>query len=176
MSIKKGKDTRAHRSSRLLLQLERMLDSTLDSRQAFAWATTTKPKPLQVENYKVVTVVLISTGTGVFIVVQGGVTDLVKSITRKVMASWPSHVASRLWSSTSIDLQLGIPLYRLLESVTMKPTRERLHGRAGQPGGLAGRPPPRPTGQQSLHTDSSCQLHPRGDTYFDGIPNFLVIS
>jgi hypothetical protein len=32
--------------------LERMLNSTLDSRQGFAYATTTKPKPLQVENYK----------------------------------------------------------------------------------------------------------------------------
>jgi hypothetical protein len=29
-----------------------MLDSTLDSRQGFACATTTKLKPLQVENYK----------------------------------------------------------------------------------------------------------------------------
>jgi hypothetical protein len=30
-STKKGKDTRAHRSLRLLPELERMLDSTLDS-------------------------------------------------------------------------------------------------------------------------------------------------
>jgi hypothetical protein len=52
MSIKKGKDIRAHRSPRLLLELERMLDLTLDSRQGLACATTTKLKPLQVENYK----------------------------------------------------------------------------------------------------------------------------
>jgi hypothetical protein len=32
-----------------------------------------------------------------------------------------------------------------------------------------------PTGQWHLHTVSSCHLHPQGDTYFGGIPNFLVI-
>jgi hypothetical protein len=52
MSIKNGKDTRAHRSPRLLLELERRLDSTLDSGQGFACASNTKPEPLQVENYK----------------------------------------------------------------------------------------------------------------------------
>jgi hypothetical protein len=50
MSIKKGKDTRAHRSLRLLPELERRLDSTIDSQQGFSYATTTKPEPLQVEN------------------------------------------------------------------------------------------------------------------------------
>jgi hypothetical protein len=78
-------------------------------------------------------------------------------------------VAGRPWSLDSTDLQLGIPLYHLLESVTTKPTCERLQGGAG-------RPPPGPTGQRPLHTASSCQVHPRGDTYFGGIPNFLVIS
>jgi hypothetical protein len=34
------------------LELEQRLDSTLDSRQGFACATTTKLEPLQVENYK----------------------------------------------------------------------------------------------------------------------------
>jgi hypothetical protein len=29
-----------------------MLDSSLDSHQGFTYTTTTKPKPLQVENYK----------------------------------------------------------------------------------------------------------------------------
>jgi hypothetical protein len=52
MSIKKGKDTRAHRSLRLLPELEQRFDLTLDSRQGFACASTTKPEPLQVENYK----------------------------------------------------------------------------------------------------------------------------
>ena len=113
--------------------------------------------------------VLISTGRGVFIGVQGGVTDLVKSITRQVVGGQP-------WSSASTDLQLGIPLYHLLESVTVKPTCERLQGGADQLGGLVGWPPPRPTGQWPLHTASSCQVHCRGDTYFGGIPNFLVIS
>jgi hypothetical protein len=67
-------------------------------------------EPLQVE-----CVVLISTERGVFIGVQRGVTDLVKSVTRQA-------VAGRPWRLASIDLLLGIPLYRLLESVTVKPT------------------------------------------------------
>ncbi len=41
---------------------------------------------------------------------------------------------------------------------------------------LADRPAPGPTVQWPLHTASSCQVHPRGDTYFGGIPNFLLIS
>jgi hypothetical protein len=107
-------------------------------------------------------VALISTGRGVFIGVQGGVTNMVKSVTCQV-------VAGRPWSLASTNLQLGIPLYHLLESVTMKPTHERLQG-------LAGRPPPGPIGQWPLHTASSGQVHTWGDTYFGGILNFLVIS
>jgi hypothetical protein len=75
-----------------------------------------------------VCVAFISTGRGVFIGVQGGVIDLVKSVTCQVVAGRPSHVVGRPWSLASTDLQLGIPLYHLLESVTMKPTRERLVG------------------------------------------------
>jgi hypothetical protein len=75
-----------------------------------------------------VCVALISTGMGVFIGVQGRVTDLVKLVTLQVVVSQPCHVAGRPWSSASTGLQLGIPLYRLLESVTVKPTRERLQG------------------------------------------------
>jgi hypothetical protein len=92
------------------------------------------------------------------------------------MSGWPSHMADRPWSLASTDLQLGMPLYRLLESVNVKLTHERLQGGAGRPGGLANRPPPRPTGQWPLHTTSSCQVHPHGDTYFCGILNFLKIS
>jgi hypothetical protein len=120
-----------------------------------------KPEPLQVEDYKVVCVALISTGRGVFIGVQGRVTDLVKSVTCQVVALRPNHEVGRPWSLASTDFQLGIPLYRLLESVTVKSTRERLQGRAGWPGGLTGRPLPRSTGQWPLHTVSSCQVHPR---------------
>jgi hypothetical protein len=94
-----------------------------------------------VGNYKVVSVAFISTDRGLFIGVQGGVTDLVKSVTCQVVAGRPSHMADRPWSSASTDLQLGIPLYRLLESVTVKRTRERLQGGASRSGGLAGRPP-----------------------------------
>jgi hypothetical protein len=66
-----------------------------------------------------VCVALISTDMGVFIGVQGGVIDLVKLLTCQV-------VVGRPWSSDSTDLQLAIPIYRLLESVTMKPTCESL--------------------------------------------------
>jgi hypothetical protein len=45
-------DTRAHQSPRLLPELEWRLNSSLDSRQGFAYASTTKLEPLQVENYK----------------------------------------------------------------------------------------------------------------------------
>jgi hypothetical protein len=48
-----------------------------------------------VKNYKVVSVALIFTGRRVFIGVQGKITDLVKSVTRQVVAGQPSHVASR---------------------------------------------------------------------------------
>jgi hypothetical protein len=94
---------------------------------------------------------------------------LVKSVTCHVVAGQP-------WSSVSTDHQLGIPLYRLLESVTRRPTRERQQGGADWQGGLAGWPHLGPTGQWPLHTTSSCQVHPHGDTYFGGIPIFLVIS
>jgi hypothetical protein len=108
--------------------------------------------------------------------VQGCVTDFVKSITHQVVAGWPRHVAGRPWSSASTNLQLGILLYRLLESVTVKPTCERLQGGASRPRGFTDQPPPGPTGQQPLHPASSCQVHPLGDTYFGRIPNFLVVS
>jgi hypothetical protein len=70
------------------------------------------------------------------------------------------QVAGWAWSLASIDLQLGIPLCHLLESVTAKPTSERLHGGAGRPGGLADQPPPKPASQRPLHIASSCQVHP----------------
>jgi hypothetical protein len=56
--------------------------------------------------------VLISTGRGVFIGVQGGVTDMVKSVTRQVVPGRPSHVAGRPCGSASTDFLnlLGIPL------------------------------------------------------------------
>jgi hypothetical protein len=59
--IKKSKDTRTPRSLRLLLELERRLDLTLDSQQGFAYASTTKPEHLQVKNYKKSVVCVSST-------------------------------------------------------------------------------------------------------------------
>jgi hypothetical protein len=94
---------------------------------------------------------------------------LVKSITRQVVVGQPSHMAERPEGPASTGLWLWIPCYRLLESVTVKPTGERQQTGAGQP-------PLGPTGQWPLHTASSCQVHSQYDTYFGGIANFLVIS
>jgi hypothetical protein len=57
------------------------------------------------------------------------------------MVGWPSHMDGQTWSSASTDLQDQIRLYRLMESVTVNPTHERLQGGADWPEGLAGRPP-----------------------------------
>jgi hypothetical protein len=56
--------------------------------------------------------VLISTGRGVFIWVQGRVTDLVKSVTHQVVAGRPSHVAGQPCGSASTDFvhRVGLPL------------------------------------------------------------------
>jgi hypothetical protein len=113
---------------------------------------------------------------GVFIGVQGRVTNLIKSVTHQVLAGRPSHVAEWSPSLASTDIQLWIPCYRLLESVPMKPTHDRLQSGVGWPGSLAGQPPSTPTGQWTLHIASSCQVHSQGHTYFGGIPIFLVIS
>jgi hypothetical protein len=59
-------DTRAHRSPRLLLEIKRRLDLTLDSQQGFANASSTKPEPLQVENYKK-SVVSVNSTVGILI-------------------------------------------------------------------------------------------------------------
>jgi hypothetical protein len=47
--------------------------------------------------------VLISTGGGVFIGVQGGATDMVKSVTHEVVASRPSHMAGQPCGLASTD-------------------------------------------------------------------------
>jgi hypothetical protein len=56
--------------------------------------------------------VLISTSRGVFIGVQGGVTDLVKSVTHQVVADRSSHVAGQPCGSACTDFLhcLGLPL------------------------------------------------------------------
>jgi hypothetical protein len=66
---------------------------------------------LLVESQNVVCV-LISTSRGVFIGVQGGVTDLVKSVTHHVLARHPSHVADRPCGLASTDFLhwLGLSL------------------------------------------------------------------
>jgi hypothetical protein len=92
---------------------------------------------------------------GVFIGVQGEVTELINSVTRLVLAGRPSHVAGRPPSTASTDFKLRIPCYHLLESVPVKKNHERLQSRDDRPGSL---------------------VHSHGDTYFGGNPISLVIS
>jgi hypothetical protein len=101
---------------------------------------------------------------------------LVNSVTHHVLAGRPSHRARQPWGPASTNFWLRIPCYSLMDSVIMKSSREGLQSGAARPGGLADWPPPRRTGQWPLHTTSSGQIHCRGDTYFSGIPNFLVTS
>jgi hypothetical protein len=49
------------------------------------------------------------------------------------MVDRPSHMAEWPQGLASSDFWLWIPYYRLLESVTMKPTRERLQSGAVSP-------------------------------------------
>jgi hypothetical protein len=59
---------------------------------------------------------------------------MAESVTRIVVAGRPIHVAGRPRGPASTDFHLRIPCYRLLESVTMKPTHERLQSGASQTG------------------------------------------
>jgi hypothetical protein len=129
-----------------------------------------------VESLKCGVWVLIYTGRDVFIGVQGGVTDLIKSVTRQVVAGRLSHMAARPCGLASTDFlqHLGLPLlvethvHEAVCQTDIKHSRPaRGFGRPATPG---------PTSQRPLYTTSLCQVHPRGDTYFGGIPNILVIS
>jgi hypothetical protein len=51
---------------------------------------------------------------------------LVKPLTQQVVADRPSHVAEWPRGLALTDFQLWIPCYRVLESVIMKLTYERL--------------------------------------------------
>jgi hypothetical protein len=171
-SIKKGKDTRAHWSPRLLPELARTLNSTPDrasptlllNNNLYKWRT--KSIVWCVEFHR----------QGVFIGVPGAVTKLIKSVIHHVLAGRPSHVVGQPSSSASTDSWPLVPFHRLLESVTAKETPGRLQSGAGWPGSLAGQPPTGPTRQWPFHTTSSCQVYTQSDTYFSRIPNFLVIS
>jgi hypothetical protein len=74
-----------------------------------------------------------STDKGVFIGVLGAITDLIKSVIRKVLAGRPSHVAGRLWVLASTDSKLRVPFHHLLENVTTKETHRWLQSGAGRP-------------------------------------------
>jgi hypothetical protein len=64
--------------------------------------------------------VLNSTGRGVFIGVQGGVTDLVKSVTHQVVIGWASHMVGAT----------GSGLHRLLASDSLLPPLGECHHEA----------------------------------------------
>jgi hypothetical protein len=122
-SIKKGKDTRAHRSPRLLLELERRLDSTPDRAlpvllllnwNLYKWRTTSRVWCSEFHRQ------------GVFIGVPGAITDLIKSVIRQVLVSQPSHMAGRPWGAASTDSRPRVTFHYLLKSLTTKETHGRL--------------------------------------------------
>jgi hypothetical protein len=88
--IKKGKDISVHRSLRLLLDLERRLNSTSDraspallllNRNLYKWRATSIVWCIEFHRQ------------GVFIGVPGAVTNLIKSVIHQVLAGRPSHMA-----------------------------------------------------------------------------------
>jgi hypothetical protein len=134
MSIKEGKDTRAHRSPRLLPELEQRLDLTLDRASPtllllnwnlYKWRTTSIVWCFEFHRQ------------GVFIGVLGAVTDFIKLIIHHVVAGRPS-------SAASTDSRPRVPFHRLLERVTTKETHGRPQCGAGQLGSLTGWPPTGP--------------------------------
>jgi hypothetical protein len=99
-SIKKCKDRRAHRSMRLLLELERRLDSTPDrassallllNRNLYKWRTTSRVWCLNFHH------------EGVFIGVNGTSTNFEKSVWHQVEVGWPSHASGQLCGAASTD-------------------------------------------------------------------------
>jgi hypothetical protein len=99
-SIKKGKDTRSHRSLRLLLELERRLDSTSDrTLPALLLLNRNLTSGEQQNECGVSTFTM----RGLFIGVNGTSTDLERPIWHQVEAEQPSHMAGRLGGAASTD-------------------------------------------------------------------------
>jgi hypothetical protein len=84
---------------------------------------------------------------------------LVESVTRQLVAGRPSHKVGWPRGSASTNFHLWIPCYRLLESVTVKQTQERLQSGAVQPLGAL--------------VSSLCTLPPRV-RYIPGVTLILV--
>jgi hypothetical protein len=139
-SIKKGKDTRAHQSLRLLLELKWRLDLTLDSRQGFACTSTTKPEPLQVENYKKSVVCSEFYRENPYIEVKGSFHRL-NWVGLEVMDCRAAiHVASRPLLPVSTDFRTWDSLVNWLRSIAVKSQPEPTQSVAGRPRGWADRP------------------------------------
>jgi hypothetical protein len=134
-SIKKGKDIRAHRSPRLLLELEQRLDSTLDSRYGFAYASTTKPEPLQVENYIYSVVCFEFHCEDPYIEVEGSFHRL-NWVGLEVMDSRVAiHVAGRPLLLVSTDFRTLDTLIDHHRSIATKSRPKLTQSLAGRPAG-----------------------------------------
>jgi hypothetical protein len=132
-SIKKGKDTRAHRSLRQLPKLEWVLDSTLDSRQGFACASTTKPEPLQVENYKYSVVCSKIYRKDPYIEVEGSFYWL-NRVSLEVMDGWAAiHMVGQPLLLISTDFRILDTLVDRLRSVATKSQPEPTQSVVGRP-------------------------------------------
>jgi hypothetical protein len=117
-------------STRLLTHDRALPALLLLNQNLYKWRTTSRVWYLKYHRH------------GVFIRVQGGVTNLIKLVTCQVLASRPSHGAGLPPSPASTKFQHWIPYHCLQESVAVKPTHERLQSGAG-------RPRPAPTGRQN---------------------------
>jgi hypothetical protein len=69
----------------------------------------------------------------VFIGVPGVITNLIKSVTREVLAGQPSHVAGQPWGAATTDSRPRVPFHCLLETFTAKETHGRLQSEASRP-------------------------------------------
>jgi hypothetical protein len=140
MSIKKGKDTRPLRSLTLLLELERRLNLTLNSRHGFTYTSTTTPEPLQVENYKHSVVCSEFYHENPYIEVEVSFHQL-NWVGLELMDDWVTiHVAGQLLLPVSTDFRTWDTLVNWLRRVAVMSRPEPTQSVAGRPRGWAGLP------------------------------------
>jgi hypothetical protein len=110
---------------------------------------------------------------GVFVGLWGSSTDLVEVVTRQLAAgrptTWPTDRVERLPLPFSITMTFLFSC----RHVSMKSRAESTLDLTVQPGSWACWPTPRPVWLVVWPTQSTCQIHPRGDDDFDIWPTSL---
>jgi hypothetical protein len=100
---------------------------------------------------------------GVFIAVNGTSTNLERSVSRQVVAGWPSHAAGWQGGAASTDSGFSYSC----RCAAMNAQAEPPQTLAGRSRSWAGRLAPRPTRPGVWPTWSTCQIHHLGDDVFD---------